>query len=795
MKIPYSWIKRFLTIEQSPEEIAEFLTLAGLEVEKIDRLHFSFEGVIIGLIKEVHPHENADKLRVARVSDGKKEHIVVCGAPQLPVGKKVAFAPIGARLYIDSPSPFTLSKAKIRGVESKGMLCSEKELGLGNNHDSLFFLDDSAPLGVDFISYFKDPIFDITLTPNLGHCRSVFGICRELSRLSPHRLEYPQVHIDQSTGKQVQDFIHVSNETEEKCPQFAVRIVSGIEVKPSPSWMRDLLEKVGINPINNIVDITNYVLHEIGQPLHAYDYSTLPEKSLTVREAKRNESIVTLDGKERTLEEGQVIISSNHIPVAIGGIMGGAFTQVSPLTHTVVLEAAVFCKKSIRKTSGELKLRTEASSRFENEVDTHRVLFALDYAAFLMQEIAGASIVSGVIHKAINPFKPTFHTVRLSRINHILGTKLSLSEVETFLISLGFTASSDGEDLFQLKIPSWRNDIESEIDIIEEVARVYGYNNIEVSPPKHITSLIPHHPLYLLERLLRKRLCLLGLQEFLTCSLISKQMCGQKIDHGLFEVTPIEVIYAKSVDQSLLRPSLLPGLLSSMLHNKNNGNPSIAAFEIGNVFSKTDETYLERLSLGILLSGSVLPHHFDKKDETIDFLDLKGILCDLFSSLNIDAISFSRSKHITFHPGFQANISIDGNVIATFGKLHPELTTAKKLPEETFFAEVDLCLIEHYRIKEKKFKKLPILPSSIRDVTFTIEREKELARAFDLISKSPFPELKSVVLKSIYIDEEKTPEKKNVTFSFTYRDDINTLDDHAIQSCHEKVVAFLSKAL
>ncbi len=795
MKIPLSWINRFLTIERSPEQIAELLTLAGMEVEKIDRLHFSFQGVIIGHIKEVYPHENADKLRIARVFDGKKEHVVVCGAPQLPVGKKVAFAPIGATLDTNTDNPFVISKAKIRGVESKGMLCTEKELGLSNNHETLLFLDDSAPVGMDFIEYFKDPIFDIVLTPNLGHCRSVFGICRELSRYCNTLLKLPELQIEQSTGKQVQDFVKITNSCHEKCPQFATRVISGIEVKTSPVWMKELLEKASITPVNNVVDITNYVLHEMGQPLHAYDYSCLPEKELTVKEASEGDLIVTLDGKERTLKEGQVIITSNNIPLSIGGIMGGASTSISHLTHTVVLEAAVFCSDSIRKTSRELKLRSEASARFENKVDAGGVLFALDYAAFLMQEIAGGSIVAGVIHEATNPFRPSFQSVRLSRINKILGSTLSLSEVEIFLLSLGFNATTDGEDLFQLKTPSWRNDITSEIDIIEEVARVYGYNNIITDHPRHVTSQIPHHPLYVLEKLLKLKLVSLGLQEFLTCSLISNELSGYKINHSLFEVKPIEVMYAKSVDQSLLRPSLLPGLLSSMLHNKNNGSPDIAAFEIGKIFAEVDGRYLENASLGILLSGNTALPIFDKEEESFDFLHLKGMIHTLFASIHLHNFTILRSKHITFHPGMQANIQIDGNIIATFGKLHPEITTKMKLPEETFFAEIDVYLIEKYRVKHPLFKKLPLFPSSTRDVTFTVDRNKELAGAFSLLSKSLFPELKSSLLKSIYIDEHQSPEKKNVTFRFTYSDDHSTLDDQAINACHEKVVSALAKVL
>jgi phenylalanyl-tRNA synthetase beta chain len=795
MKIPLSWIKRFINIDKSPEEIADLLTLAGVEVEKIDRLTFPFEGVVIGLVKEIHPHENADKLRVAKVNDGKNDYTVVCGAPNLTVNRKVAFAGIGAVLEKNSDDPFKIKKAKIRGIESKGMLCSEKELGIGPDHDGIILLDDSAPLGMDFIKYYKDPIFDVTLTPNLGHCRSILGVCRELARYCDSELLLPEIKIEKSTGKNIADLVTVTNELPEKCKQYAARLVTGLEVKDSPAWLKDLLNKAGIAPINNIVDITNYVQHELGIPLHAFDYTRLKNKNIVIRESQIEEQLITLDGKERNLGQGHIVITSSNSVIALGGIMGGISTSVTESTHSILLEAAEFCPSAIRKSSRELKLRTDASSRFENQIDSGGILFALDYAAFLMQEIAGGSVAQGVIHESAQPFRPSFQTARLSRVNKILGTKLSLNEVEGFLISLGFTATTDGEDLFQLKTPSWRNDIKEEIDIIEEIARVYGYNNISTPHPKHMTSTVAHHPLYILEQLLRVNLASLGLQEFLTCSLISKNLCDLNISHGLFEVTPAEVLHAKSVDQSFLRPSLLPGLLASMLHNKNNGNSNTTAFEIGKIFASSEGKFSENSSLGILLSGSAAPHHFSADDKALDFFHLKGILENLFDSLLIKEIKLTKSNHQTFHPGIQADISVNGITIATFGKVHPEITSKMKLPEETFFAEACVFHLEKLRNKNASYKKIPSLPSTFRDVTFTMKKEKDLGEIFSLLEKAPFVELKETSLRNIYINSTESPDKKNVTFRFLYRDNLNTLDDDRVSACHEKVLSYLSGAL
>ncbi|MCH9811751.1 phenylalanine--tRNA ligase subunit beta [bacterium] len=795
MKIPLSWIKHFVNIEKSPQEISDLLTLAGVEVEKIERLHFSFEGVKVGLVKEVYPHENADKLRVAKVSDGKSEYTVVCGAPNLEANKKVAFAPLGAILDTNTDKPFTLKKAKIRGVESKGMLCSAKELGIGADHDGIIFLDDAAPVGMDFVEYYKDPVFDITLTPNLGHCRSVLGIARELARYCEGDLMLPEAKLEKSTGKKTEDMIALENQEGDLCKQYALRIVTGVEVKPSPPWMKSFLEKVGITPINNVVDVTNFVAHELGQPLHAFDYNTISDKKVTIRLSREGEALETLDGKERKLDAGHIVIASGDQPIALGGIMGGMSTSVTENTHTVLLEAAEFCGSTIRKSSRNLKLRSDASSRFENGIDRGAILFALDYAAYLLQEIAGGSAASGALHQTEHPFRPSFQTARLSFINKILGTKLSLNEVESFLLSLGFSATTDGDDLFQLKTPSWRNDIKEEIDIAEEVARVYGYNNICTENPKHITSKIPHHPLYLLEKLLRTHLASLGLNEFLTCSLISKELCDLNVSHGLFEVNPAKVMHAKSVDQSYLRPSLLPGMLACMERNKNNGNHHIAAFEIGKIFSRQEDNISENSSLGILLSGNLLPHHFEKQDEALDFFHLKGILENLCKALFIEETHFERSGHNTFHPGVQADVTIQKETIATFGKVHPTITSKLKLPENTFFAEVSLYHLEKLRKKSATYKKISTLPSTFRDVTFTMKKEKELAEIFSLLEKAPFAELKHSELRGVYVDEKESPDTKNVTFRFLYRDDLNTLDDERASSVHEKLLSYLSKAL
>ena len=795
MKIPLSWIKRFINISQPVEELSDLLTLSGIEVEKIERNSFDFENVIIGLVEEIHPHKNADKLRVARVTDGKHKYTVVCGAPNLTLHKKVAFAPIGAILEKSTKNPFKIKKAKIRGIESQGMLCSEKELGIGKDHNGILLLEDSAPVGENFITYYKDPVYDVTLTPNLGHCRSILGIARELARFCSNEVTLPKIAIEKSTGKDIHNLISITNQLEEKCPQYAIRMITGIEVKESPTWMKNLLEKSGIASINNVVDVTNYVLHELGQPLHAFDYHKIKDKNLIIRESVKNEELQTLDDKKHILDAGHIVITSGNEPIALGGIMGGKSTAISETTHTVILEAGEFCSSTIRKSSRSLKIRTESSSRFENKIDRGNVVTALNYTAFLLQEIAGGSVSNEFLEDSPLPFRPKFLTARLSRINKILGTKLSLNEIEQILTSIGFSATTDGEDLLQLKVPSWRNDVKYEIDIIEEVARVYGYNNISVEHPTHITSTIPHHPLYTIEKLLRNKLTLLGLQEFITCSLINTEENFDHTSDDKEKNDTINVLHAKSIDQSVLRPSLLPGMLSCVQHNKNNGTLNIRAFEIGKIFSQKKESYNEDASLGILLSGNAGLTHYSTKSRPTDFFDIKGILTNFLKSIHLNGVKTERSSHSTFHPGIQANIVLDGITLGSFGKIHPKISEKMKINENTFFAELNIYLLEKYRIKNNSFKEISSQPSSYRDATFSLKKGRELNDLFTLLDNHPFSELKRSELIDIYHDEKNIDLKQHVTFRFTYQDNHKTLDDNAISECHQKVLKYISPAL
>lgn len=773
--------------------MADLLTLSGLEVEKIELDTFDFTNVIIALILEISPHPDADKLQILILTDGEKKYQVVSGAPSLVKNSKVAFAKEGATLKGDDGRLFVIKKAKLKGIDSYGMLCSEKELGLSNNHDSVLTLPDDAPVGKDVGDFLRDPTLSIALTPNLGHCRSILGVARELSAHFNEPLQPLKISLKEDLDNLAQNKIRIVNESFENCFQYHCRVIQGIEVTSSPYWLKEKLRKAGIRSINTVVDIGNLVMHELGQPLHAFDYDKLKQKQMVIREATKGEKITTLDNVERTLPEKTLLISDGPTPVAIAGIMGGLNSSVTESTFTILLESAEFHPTSIRKSSKSLGLRTESSARFENEVDAAAVRTALDYAASLVQQICGGRILKGVVESLPNPHKPRFLTCRLSKINALLGTKFSLSEVESYLVRLGFTLSSDGSDLYQLKIPSYRNDISNEIDIIEEVARLYGYNNIPRTRPKHISSKIAHSPIYSLSKTVQRKMLGFGLQEFITCNLISPKICNLELESGLFKSDYIQVLHAKSEDQSVLRPSLLPGLITAVSHNQNQGTSTIAAFEIGQIHFREGNGFGEKTALGITLAGKSRPHHFDTKSKEFDFYDLKGILDALFASLLIPNVLYKASSFKTFHPKRQASLTIQDKVFGVIGELHPALQKKLGLKEKVLFAEIDQNVLEKFHKVLPQYQPLPLFPGSIRDITITMKRSHDLTNLLTTLENIDSPLLKKRELLDIYTGPNVSQNEKNVSFRFTYRDDAKTLSVDEVEEEHAKVVSRLKK--
>ncbi|MGZ3633784.1 MAG: phenylalanine--tRNA ligase subunit beta, partial [Parachlamydiaceae bacterium] len=558
----------------------------------------------------------------------------------------------------------------------------------------------SLGIEVDSVKEAEDQevVFEVSLTPNLGHCASMLGIARELSAALEKPICFPRAHVKE-TGAKIDSQVTVRVEDKARSPRYACRLVKGVKVAASPEWMQKKLLACGIRPINTIVDITNYVLLESGQPLHAFDFDKLEGATVVVRTAREGESIVTLDGHERTLNAADLVICDQKQPVAIAGVMGGLNSEVDEKTRNVLIEAAHFAPSSIRRTSKHLGLQTDASRRFERSVDPHGVLEALDRAAQLMHELAQGEIAVGSLDIKESEFPMHHVSCRLSRINSILGIQLGVNEVENILKRLDFSVHWDGRNTFALKIPTYRADIKEEIDIIEEVARVYGYDNIVADSSRYHGSTLPNAPIFVFENQARDRLLAEGLQEFLTCDLIGPTFSAIAKEAIMPESATVHVLNPTSIEQSILRTSLLPGLLQVVKYNASHQNVNIAGFEIGRIHFKDKEDYKEQSMVGIILTGQSRFHHWKQKPEDFDFFDLKGIVESFLDLMGVKGMTLKNNQLPSLHPGRQASVYVGPLEIGSFGEVHPSIVQRLDVPQRIFFGELNLH--DLYKVHDK----------------------------------------------------------------------------------------------
>ncbi|MBS0614939.1 MAG: phenylalanine--tRNA ligase subunit beta [Verrucomicrobia bacterium] len=776
MKVPIAWLKEFVPCDLSPQQIADTLTLLGLEVEGILDTPLSFSGVVVGKVLEAHPHPNADRLRVATVTDGTTNYQVVCGAPNCRSGITVAFAKIGASLQDSEGKTWKIKKSKIRDVESEGMLCSEKELGLPETIDGIVELPDSWQLGKDLVEFYSNPVLDIALTANLGHCASVLGIARELAAALNVKARRPTASIREEITARMP--VKIENPT--LCHHYACRFVEGVEVGPSPEWLQKKLTACGLRPINNVVDVGNYVMWETGQPLHIFDADAL-EKEMIITDKRPYDKITTLDEKERALPPGTLLICDAKKPLALAGIMGGLSSAATDKTRRIVIEASSFHPSQIRRTARLLDLRSDGSFRHERGTDTAALVLALDRATQLIQEIAGgkAGPVTDVYPQPA-PVKQI--PLRLARITQILGISLSQSEVVSLLERLEMRVS----DSLVVTVPTYRNDINTEIDLIEEIARIFGFNNLPKAPPRHISSPLTDTPMHSLENLIRTLLLELGLQECITCNLLSPT----QVDKTTEKLTPISVLHPRALDQSVLRTSLLPGLLEVTRHNFSHQTKNLSGFEIGRIHFQEGETFQEQTCAGIFLTGKKAPHYFDPKPEDFDFFDLKGILENLLSALHMDKARFLPSHLHTLHPNQQAKIEINGVTIGAFGQVHPHLSPTQKV----YFAQLNLGDILALKPAKITYESLPTFPGSERDWTLTVQESTPI----DVISQA-IQSVRPRFLENFYLlDLFRSPQntdRKNVTLRFFYRDNTKTIELETVEKMHQKLMQAVAEKL
>jgi len=788
MKVPLHWLKEYLPLTQSVEEISEALTSMGLEVEGTEKRSLPFEGVVVAKITAVSPHPNADRLRIATVHDGNDLLQIVCGATNCRPGIKTALAKIGAVLTDADGKKITIKKSKLRDVESYGMLCAAEELGLPHSSEGILELSEELLEGTNLQDLYSEVILDLSLTPNLGHDLSLIGIARELSAKFALPLRHPKTHVKEDPSRPIGNTLKLDIDAPELCHHYSCRLLRGVRVAPSPEWLKSRLEAAGQKSVNNLVDIGNFVMLETGQPLHIFDADTITNHHLRVTTADKEGSLTLLNETPCTFLKGTLLITDAEKPLAIAGVMGGISSAVSPTTTTIVIESAHFAPSSIRATSKSLGLRSESSYRFERNIDQGGIIHALERAAGLIEDIAGGIADTGILEICSHPVSSRTITCRVGRLNQFLGLQLSQNEVTTLLKRLFMTVSPSDNDLLRVTVPSFRNDLNIEEDLFEEVAKLYGYNNIPKTAARHVSAPFGDAPLFLFEEKVRALMVREGLQECLCCDLISPTEAKLTLEKGMEEASLIHVLHPSSIDQSVLRPSLLPGCLRIARFNQDHGSHHLYSFEIGKIHFREKGHFKERLMTAILLKGLSAPYHFSPKTRSVDFLDLKGIVENLFTSLKIPQPHFEPSHLHSFHPFRQAKLKIGEDCVGVLGEVHPKTLSLLEIKEPLFFAELDLHSMLQYTRKEHLYKEIALYPGSERDWTITVRDTTPLEFLLTTIKSCASTFLRDVYLLDIYQSDQLGPHKKNITLRFFYQDTAHTIQQETVDKEHAKLM-------
>lgn len=777
MRVPVNWLKEFVAIPVAPEELADRLTAAGIAVDTVVRVGEALKGIVTARIREVRRHPNADRLSICVVESDGAVCEVVTGAPNVFPGAVVPLALPGARLADGT----VLKKARFRGVTSEGMLCSEAELGLEERSAGIMILPPETPVGQDICLLLGLPeaVLELDLTPNRGDCLSVFGVAREVAAILGAELKSPPVL--SAAGDAAAAYINVEIVNPELCGRYAARVFSEVRIGPSPLWMQVRLRLAGMRPINNVVDLTNYVMLELGQPLHAFDYETLRGRKIIVRPAVPGEELVSLDGVKRELTPEDLVIADAERAVAIAGVMGGLDTEVTAATKTVLLEAANFNPRSIRRTSRRLGLRSEASLRFEKGVDIEGPVRAADRMALLMEKIGAGRAVPGVVDNYPAPPEPRTVVVRPEKIAAVLGVAVPQEEALAGLGRLGFGVRADGSR-WVVSVPSFRPDVAIEEDIVEEVARLYGYDRIPPTLPCGATTPGVRPPEEAFVQRLRHLLCGLGLREVISYSFIhpaSFDRLRLAPDDPLRRV--IQLKNPISEEQSVLRTTLLPGLLEVLARNLARRVDDVAIFEVGRVFYPRGAAALpeERLKLGLAVTGKE-PRGWEFPPREFDFFFLKGVTAALFKGLGVvDQVFEPLKDHPSLHPGRAAQVMSNGELLGFMGEIHPEVAGAYDLPRRVVVAEFDVGALQAAK-RPVVFAELPRFPGVVRDIAVIVPEHLPAARLAATIKAAAGELLRSVQVFDVYKGPKLPPGTKSLAFSLLFRADDRTLTDEEV---------------
>ncbi|HHT22381.1 MAG TPA: phenylalanine--tRNA ligase subunit beta [Bacteroidales bacterium] len=806
MNISYNWLKEYININVSPEKLSQILTSIGLEVgtvEKVQTIKGGMEGLVIGEVLTCEKHENADKLSVTTVNLGTGEpQQIVCGAPNVAAGQKVVVATLGTVLYSGEES-FTIKKTKIRGVESNGMICAEDEIGIGTSHEGIIVLPEEVKVGTlakDYYEIKDDVQIEIDITPNRADAASHYGVARDLAAyfaLHDENVKLKKPSVDAFKVDNSNLPIPVIVENTDACPRYSALTISGVTVTESPKWLKEHLLNIGQRPINNIVDITNFVLHELGQPLHAFDADKIISGEVRVKNLPENTPFVTLDEVERKLHPADLMICNGDEPMCIGGVFGGLTSGVTETTKNVFLESAYFNPVSIRKTARRHGLNTDASFRFERGCDPEITIYALKRAALLIQEVAGGTISSEIVDRYPTPIKPFEVTLSKKKINTLIGKEISREEIVKILNGLEMEIVFENDEQYELKVPAYRVDVQRDVDVIEDILRIYGYNNVEIGHNLISTlSFVKKPDSHKLQVLISEQLTAQGFNEVLNNSLTKVSYYADLTSYS--DANSVRIMNPLSNDLGVMRQTLLFGGMENIARNINHRNADLRLYEFGNCYQYTAENkkegenlaeFSEEYHLGLWVTGNKFENSWTSGTQKSTVYELKAYLQNILVRLGFDLRKLRMEEHESdIYSEAMCIKSPNKRLLATFGIVSDVVKKMTDVDAEVYYADLNWTnILSVLDTAAVQYKELPKYPEVYRDLAFLLDKNIQFAEIEKIAFESERNLLKDVSLFDVYEGKNIEAGKKSYAVSFTLQDESKTLTDAAIDKVMQKI--------
>jgi phenylalanyl-tRNA synthetase beta chain len=791
MKISYNWLKQFIQTDKSPDELSAILTAIGLEVESLEKVQAipgGLEGLVIGFVKECGQHPNADRLRITRVDVGTGEDLqIVCGAANVAAGQKVVVATVGTTVYPTKGEPFKINKSKIRGEESAGMICAEDEIGLGESHEGIMELAADAEVGTlakDYFNLADDYMYEIGLTPNRADAASHLGTARDIAAFL--KIEIIKPDVSEFKVDNTNLTIPVVVENEAACPRYSGLTISGVEVKDSPKWLKEKLAVIGIRSINNIVDVTNYVLHGLGQPMHAFDADAIKGGKVIVKTGLEGVTFKTLDDVDRTLHADDLMICDTEKPICIAGVFGGASSGVSAATQNIFLESAYFNSVSVRKTSKRFGLKTDASFRYERGTDPDITVFALKYAALLIKEVAGGSISSEISDFYPAPVAPFEVELEYKNVYRLIGKQIPHGEIKAIVAALDIHITGETAEGLSLKVPPYRVDVTRDVDVIEEILRIYGYNNIEI--PTQIRASLNNSgrpDKDTIQNTISDILSANGFNEILSNSL-TKSAYAENIDEAVKILNPL------SSDLDVMRQTLLYSGLEAIGYNQNRRNADLKFYEFGKTYNLREEKYVENSRFAVFLTGAKQGENWNSKSTAATFYNLKAVVDGLMQRLSVADYTVEDSSDANLTYGLKYNRG--SKTLVSFGAVSKPALKKADVDKEVFYADFNfdalIALVKKNKIVYQEVSKFPAVR---RDLSMLIDQSVSFGQLKTIAQKTERKLLKDVNVFDVYQGDKLPAGKKSYALSFVIQDEEKTLTDKAIESVMQKLIYNFSK--